>query len=580
MRKLIALLLALALVVGLVPAAFAKTYTLDIYWIANVTSDAVYADLANALGSGGGIGDAVNEAVGKALAGGDADNDAIRKSAQEAIVEYLSKSAEEAVGEYLSDANLQTIRIIKGVEKAINAYLAQLHKEKKIKDMEVSFHLFFWDPVWTEQAIGALMDDQKIDLIFTADWEGYVKEIQAGKLTPLGNLLETDGKDILNTLSSDFLEGVKVNGEVYGIPTNKELCVPSGIIVNKTAAEEIGWDLSEYEADATKKITTEELEPWLAAYKEKYPDKYPYLMEKDRWSDEPWGHEWIGLEEDVLDMKFAKDEKGEYNETVYSIYETEEQEKHIRLMYDWMQKGYIDPGAADPNFNYNAVFGSGDFLVFTQPLKGNNFKSIEMYGANHKPGDPDFECTEIIMQDKYKVTNQAGGSMFAIPKSSKKKDVAMQYLNLMHSDPTLVNLMLFGEEGVNYTKANDQQVELVDDANWYGMHGGAWTVGNTKLQYVLTTEDPEKNAKLQEYALDAPMTASYGFRFDKNKAETLDAVTEVVQKFARGLMVGAVDPDDPELGLEAFRKALKEAGIDELKAEVEAQYKDWKDSLK
>jgi hypothetical protein len=44
-------------------------------------------------------------------------------------------------------------------------------------------------------------------------------------------------------------------------------------------------------------------------------------------------------------------------------------------------------------------------------------------------------------------------------------------------------------------------------------------------------------------------------------------------------MVGAVDPDDPELGLEAFRKALKDAGIDELKKEVEAQYATWKDSL-
>ena len=499
MRKLVALLLILALVIGLVPAAMAKTYTLDIYWIANK------------------------------------DDETIRT----------------------------------GVQDAINKYLAELHGEKKIKDMEVVFHLVSWDPEWTEKAIGALMDDEKIDLIFTADWEGYVQEIQAGKLTPLGDLLESDGQGILETLSSDFLEGIKVNGEIYGIPTNKELCVPSGIIVNKTAALEIGWD-----PDADPVKTTEELEPYLKAYKDKYPNKYPYLMEKDRWADEPWGHEWIGLEEDVLSMKFAKDENGKYDETVYSIYEEPEQEEHIRLMYKWAQLGYISPDSATQD--YNKVFGTGDFLVFTQPLKGNNFKSIEMYGANKSADVPDFECTEIVMQPKYKVTCQAGGSMFAIPKSSKKKDVAMQYLNLMHSDPKLVNLMLFGEEGVNYTKVNDTQVDLIESANWYGMHGGAWTVGNTKLQYVLTTEDPEKNAKLQEYALDAPMTASYGFRFDKKKAETLDAVEEVVKKFARPLMVGAVDPDDPELGLKAFAEALHEAGIDALKAEVERQYEEWK----
>ena len=42
------------------------------------------------------------------------------------------------------------------------------------------------------------------------------------------------------------------------------------------------------------------------------------------------------------------------------------------------------------------------------------------------------------------------------------------------------------------------------------------------------------------------------------------------------LMVGAVDPDDPEKGIEAFRSALKEAGIEELKKEVEDQYETWK----
>ena len=166
MRKLVALLLALSLVLGLASTAFAaKDYTLDIYWIGNK------------------------------------DDEEIRK----------------------------------GVEEAVSEYVEPLIKAK------VAYHIINWDD-WTEKALKPLLEDEKIDLIFTADWRDYVQEILANKLLPLDDQLEQNGKDILETLPQAFLDGAKFNGVLYGIPTNKELCVPSGLIVNKTAAEQIGWD--------------------------------------------------------------------------------------------------------------------------------------------------------------------------------------------------------------------------------------------------------------------------------------------------------------------------------------------------
>jgi len=273
----------------------------------------------------------------------------------------------------------------------------------------------------------------------------------------------------------------------------------------------------------------------------------------------------------------AKGEDGNFDETIYSIFATPEQEAHIRLMYDWAQKGYISPDAALTSFDYNGTFGRGDFLVFSQPLKGNGIKAAEMYAAN---ATAEFECVEITMQPKYVVTTHAGGSMFGIPVTSKNPEAAMKYINLMHSDATLVNLMLFGAEGTNYTKVNDQQVELTDQ-NWYGVHGGAWTVGNTKLQYVLTSEDPQKNELLQSYADDAVATASLGFRFVKdNVADQIAAVDAVVSEMANPLMCGQVDPDDPALGIEALKAALTDAGMDAIIAEVQTQYDAWKAAQK
>ena len=451
-----------------------------------------------------------------------------------------------------------------GVEAAVNAYIEPLIGAK------VSYHIIGWGD-WNDKAINALQSGEKMDLIFTADWEGYGIEVAGGLLQPLDELLEEYGQGIKETLPQTFLDGVKVNGVLYGIPTNKELCVPEGFIVNKTAAAEIGWDVV---ADDPSIKTTADLEPWLAKYKELHPDKYPYLRDGQagRWADEPWCPDWAGMDTNSVAMKMAKQENGEFDETVYSIFETPEQAEHIRLMYKWGQAGYISPDAALTSFDYNGTFGRGDFLIFSQPLKGNGIKAAEMYAAN---ATDEFECVEITMQPKYVVTTHAGGSMFGIPVTSKNPAKAMQYINLMHSDATLVNLMLFGAEGQNYTKVNDQQVELTDQ-NWYGVHGGAWTVGNTKLQYVLTSEDPAKNEMLQSYADDAIATASLGFRFVKdNVADQIAAVDAVIKEYAQPMMCGQVDPDGPQ-GLETLKAELDAAGMPDIIAEVNAQYEAWK----
>jgi putative aldouronate transport system substrate-binding protein len=224
------------------------------------------------------------------------------------------------------------------------------------------------------------------------------------------------------------------------------------------------------------------------------------------------------------------------------------------------------------------LFGKGDFLVFTQAIKGNSIKAVEMYTEKHKAEDEPFDVGEIIMQPKYIVTAHTAGSMFAIPKADCDPDKAMQYLNLMHSDPTLVNLMLFGVEGKNYTKLDGKKVTLTDTP-WYTVHGGAWTVGDVTLQYVLENEDPEKNDKLIEFAKDATETCCLGFRLNKKKIkDECEAVNAVVKEYFNPLLCGVVDPDDPEKGIETAKKALKDAGIEKIVETAQKQYEEWKNA--
>ena len=166
------------------------------------------------------------------------------------------------------------------VQEAINAYIEPLI------GANVEFRIVSWAD-WDSRALTALQSGEEIDLFFTADWKQYTRSVMQGLFTALnddngayGNLLETYGQDITNSLNPLFITGTQINGVNYAVPTNKELCVPTGWVYNVKAAEEVGMDPSTI-------TCTADFEPYLAAYKELHPEQYGYLNDGG-WGDEPW----------------------------------------------------------------------------------------------------------------------------------------------------------------------------------------------------------------------------------------------------------------------------------------------------
>ena len=172
--------------------------------------------------------------------------------------------------------------------------------------------------------------------------------------------------------------------------------------------------------------------------------------------------------------------------------ETDWAAEHTAIMREWYTKGWIHPDAGLTTFNTGEIRNAGRFFIESQPLKGSNIKAQELINAS---GNPDLQLKEIYSQSKVNITTHSGGSMLAIPMISDHPVEAMKFINLMHSDSTLLNMRLFGVEGTHWEFEADGRVNIIDSA-WYGAHGGAWTLGNTLLQAVSNREDPDKNRLL------------------------------------------------------------------------------------
>ncbi|MCC6456051.1 MAG: ABC transporter substrate-binding protein [Caldilineaceae bacterium] len=452
------------------------------------------------------------------------------------------------------------------VEAAINEYVEPLI------GANVVFHIIGWGD-WETRAVTGLQAGEKMDIFFTADWRNYMQLATQGLFLPLnddageyGNLLEQYGQDILSGLNPAFITGTQVDGVNYAVPTNKELTVPEGFVYNVAAAEEIGFT----EEDAANIKSLQDLEPWLEKAKAARPDEYPFLTD-GRIAFQPWVPGFAaGISDSLLSMKFAPDANGVFDETIVSVMETDWAKEYTAIMRDWYTKGYIHPDAGLTTFITGDVRNAGKFFIEPQPLKGDNIKAQELVNAS---GNPDLQLLEIYAQPKINITVHSGGSMLAIPVVSDHPVEAMKFINLMHSDSKLLNMMLFGVEGTHWELEADGRVNILD-SSWYGAHGGAWTLGNTLLQAVSNKEDPEKNRLLIEYSNDSLDHASLGFRFRADPvAAELTAVTAVAEGTTRALMTGYVDP---EVELPKFIENLKAAGFDTIKSEVEAQYEAWK----
>lgn len=458
--------------------------------------------------------------------------------------------AEVAVLDYYWVANADTDQRSL-VEGAINEYIEPLIGANMV------FHLVGWGD-WSTKSVTGLQAGEKMDIFFTADWYFYMQLATEGLFRALnddngefGNLLQEHGQGILATLNPAFITGTQIDGVNYAVPTNKELTVPEGFLYNIALAEEIGMTAE----DAANIKSYEDMKPWLEKAKEARPDEYPYITSgRDGFS--PWPQDFVSGYGNLASMKIAPDAGGAWDNTIYSVNETDWAAAHFEYMREFYDNGWIHPDAGLDTYDPGQPFNAGQFFIYPMPLKGNNIKAQEMVNAS---GNADLRVGEIYGQQKVNITAHAGGSMLAIPTVSDYAVQAMKYINLMHTDSTLVNMQLFGVEGTHWEFEDDGRVNLIDSA-WYGSHSGAWTVGNIMMQAVTNKEDPDKNRLLVEYSNDSLNHPSLGFRFrNEPVAAELTALDAVMSGVNRGLYTGYVDPEEV---LATYIADLKAAGLD------------------
>ncbi|MFD0670814.1 ABC transporter substrate-binding protein [Cohnella sp. GCM10027633] len=440
-------------------------------------------------------------------------------------------------------------------QKLVNEEVTKYLKDK----INVNFEMTVIDwASWQDKMQLKYATNEEFDITLTMSWDNWTTKIKDGVIIPIDELMAKYAADAVAQTDPKVLSGIKFNGQTYGFPTNKEFAGNKGIMVRKDIAEKYGFDLSTVK-------TPEDMEPFFDVIKEKEPGMTPFLSGKD-----------VGLNIALQEGLFVSAGGGKNLGAMdrYSpdlkIIDLHADQKYIdmlKLTRKWYEKGYINQDATTLA-DFAGAYRSGKVFAYSESLKPG--KDAEVSQASG------FPWVQIDMTKPIVSTSSVLGNMLSISRTSKNPERAMMFINLLHTDKYLVNLIAFGIEGKHYVKVGDNTIDypegVTSQTSGYAL-GSPYMFGNQFLDYLWANEDPQKWEKFKQFNESAEEAKGLGFIFNpENVKNEISAYNNKIAEFLPGLITGSVDPEEY---LPKMDKELKAAGMDKINEEIQKQLDAW-----
>lgn len=410
-------------------------------------------------------------------------------------------------------------------------------------------------PLWLSQG-------KEIDLM-VLNYQDITSYTDKGMLCPLNQLLHTSGNDIQEMINNgDALgSGATIEKKIYGLNVPEvEYGSGGGIWIPERYLKNMSFQFKENHIYTVDELTTlfEEL-------KGKYPDSYPLgqITSGNTFSTYSYYRERMETAASERNTGYVTE-----NGTVLDFYETEEYYSFLQQMRKWYQEGYIYPDSSFTNSSAIDLLQEG--IVLSIPLgSAPGMYSEESIGE------------KVVCLRTTKIVNApstANGTFWTIPSTSTNPESAMKFLNLMYTDPEIVNLLQWGIEGVDYKIIDEKKGRIIclggPSGNKDCYYNPLGMYGNQKIAY--STDSDELIKEKKAYAALSENVgeeyADFTFLIGPVSVELMQ-VQEVLNRYFPILESGSVEL---ETNYNNFIQELKTAGIEKVIAEKQRQLDAWK----
>lgn len=445
----------------------------------------------------------------------------------------------------------------------ISEKISEITREKYGVNVEL---MIIEDAAYQQQMQLMLSSGEHVDLfnavylgLSTCANNGYVLDLEKD------DLLATYGAGISDVLGEMALDACRVDGTLYGLPTKKDMARGlAGFAIGAEYLDAIGFDYnSMYASEEDDVIYTdmETINEIFAQLHEAYPDKYVIAPHMAVLRQGP-------LIDDIGDDYFGVLEDPGNSLEVVDYFQTEKFRELCDTYYAWNQAGYISQDALTDDTRLETQISAGTALS---------------YPTSTKPGVKQGASTAcgremiVFQTGEDLVKSSAFNSMpWCINANTENPEAAMQVLNGFYTDPELSNLVIWGEEGVDYVKTEDGYITFpegvtVENSEYY--LGAGYGMPNQFIAHIWEGDSLDLWERTEEFNNNGIVSKAVGFTFDKTDVSSeYTALTNVFNEYVKALVFGFTEP---ESGIAELESKLKAAGLEDYIAAKQAALDEW-----
>lgn len=394
----------------------------------------------------------------------------------------------------------------------------------------------------------------RFDLCFTSSWIlNYIDNAAKNAFEPLDALISRYAPKTKAMIPEKIWEGTLAKdstgkAQTFGVPCYQISYNQYGLMFKKDLVDK--YNLSERIKSVKRQS---DLSPIFEVIKKNEPDIIP-VMTGPWWVKEMYGDIYEAIEPNWT-VVCGKDY---HVRDLTDPYIFQLRLSDAALEYKWYSSGYFhkDYGLAKdlyPELNAGKFFCWGDTY---KPGTEEDLKLRLGYDVFAIPiGDPQLSNGSIC------------NALTAINRNSKNKELSMRLIELMNTDKSLYNTMVYGIEGKHYRKTGENSIETFSDSKY---KNNAWELGCQFNAYTLAGQPSDMWEQTERNNMEAQTAPLIGFVGDVNSLKTEIAnITVIVKSYALGMS------SDYETKLIEMRKQLIKAGMQDITKEYQKQIDQW-----